>query len=333
MINILIVPRKEAVMARQKNAVLPKGPHVLTREHLRQIQAVDKRINVMVCRKEDVEKYIGDADIIAGNPATIPDITHAKNLKWVHSFSAGMDQVLTAEVAKSDILLSNSSGIHKTPIAEYVLCVMLMFAKQFVRAIKNQERRAWQRDETLTELKEKTVLVVGLGNIGGEVARLASCFGAHVCAVTRSTREQVQGIEQMYKPSDLMRVLPKADFVVSCLPHTKKTHHLFDMGKFKAMKPSAIFINIGRGGLVNEKDLIMALRKKLIAGAGLDVTEIEPLPASSPLWTMPHVIITPHHSGLSEKYMDRAIERFCLNLKAFLKHKPLPNLVDKKLGY
>ena len=135
------------------------------------------------------------------------------------------------------------------------------------------------------------------------------------------------------KSAMLDKMLPKADFVVSCLPHTKETHHLFNMARFRKMKASAIFINIGRGGLVHEKDLIVALRKKIISGAALDVTEVEPLPARSPLWSMPNVIITPHHSAMSEYTMDRAIDRFCLNLKAFLVGDRLPNLVDKKLGY
>ena len=244
-----------------------------------------------------------------------------------------MDKVLTPEIIKSSVLVSNSSGVLMTPIAEHVIAYMLIFSRGFLRSIKNQERRVWQKDDTLTELCGKTVLVAGVGHIGGEVARLAKAFGCTVIGVVRNPKENYGKVDELKSPKELEKILPRADFVVSCLPDTQETHHLFNAKKFRLMKPSAYFINIGRGGLVNEKDLITALKKKMIAGAGLDVTETEPLPASSPLWNMPNVIITPHHSGTSEYSIDRAIDRFCLNLKAFLAGKRLPNLVDKKLGY
>src|SRR6185503_9960075 len=128
-------------------------------------------------------------------------------------------------------------------------------------------------------------------------------------------------------------MLPHADFVVITLPHTPETHHLFNAEKFKRMKKSAVVINIGRGGIIHEADLVEALKAGDIAGAGLDVTETEPLPNYSPLWDMENVMITPHHSGLSHKYMDRAIDLLCKNIKAYLAKKPLLTEVDKKLGY
>lgn len=310
------------------------GRHVLTKDHVKKIRAVGKNINVVVTADaSEAVRYAVDADIIAGFPRTIPTTASAGNLKWVHSFSAGMDQVLTPEIIKSAILVSNSSGALATPIAEHVIACMLIFARGFLRSLKNQEKRVWQKDDTLAELHGKTILVAGVGHIGGEVARLARAFGCTVIGIVRDPKENYGVVDELKNPKELEKVLPRADFVVSCLPHTPETHHLFDAKKFRLMKNSSYFINIGRGGLVNEKDLAAALKKKIIAGAALDVTEIEPLPASSPLWRMPNVIITPHHSGTSEYSMDRAIDRFCLNLKAFLVGKRLPNLVDKKLGY
>lgn len=317
------------------------GRGVLAKEHLKKIKAIDKNIEVVVTTDaSDAVKYVADADIIAGYPRTIPVLAGAKNVKWVHSFSAGMDRVLTLEIIKSPILVSNSSGVLAIPIAEHVMSYVLIFSRGFLRSLENQKKRLWQRDDTLTELRGKTMLIVGMGNIGGEVARLSRAFGCHIIALTRDGRSDNEWAHEVYpafgrvkKASVLNRVLPKADFVISCLPHTPETHHIFDAEKFRLMKPSAYFINIGRGTLVKEKDLIAALKKKTIAGAGLDVTEVEPLPASSPLWKMPNVIITPHHSGASEHAMDRAIDRFILNLKAFLVGDRLPNLVNKKLGY
>lgn len=331
--KILISAYEESVTKTGARKV-QTGRGVLTKEHVKKIKAVDKSLEVIViANTAAAKKYAADADIIAGYPRTIPALAGAKNVKWIHSFSAGMDWVLTPEIIKSPILVSNSSGVLAVPIAEHVMGYMLIFARGFLSSLENQKKRLWKRDETLTELRGKTVLIVGLGNIGGEVARLAHAFGCHVIAVTRNTREQIDWVHDIKKASMLDRMLPKADFVVSCLPHTKETHRLFKAARFRKMKPAAIFINIGRGGLVNEKDLIVALRKKIIAGAALDVTEIEPLPSSSPLWEMPNVIITPHHSGGSEHAIDRAIDRFILNLKAFLIGDRLPNLVDKKLGY
>ncbi|MBI4225288.1 MAG: D-2-hydroxyacid dehydrogenase [Candidatus Sungbacteria bacterium] len=310
------------------------GLRAVTKAHVKKIKTIDKDIEVIVTADASAAvKYAADADIIVGYPRTIPPVSGAKNLKWIHSFSAGMDRVLTPEVIKSPILVSNSSGVLAIPIAEHVMGYMLIFSRGFLRSLENQRKCLWKRDESLTELHGKTVLVVGMGRIGSEVARLSRAFGCHVIAVTRSGREDSEWAHEVKKASVLERVLPKADFVVSCLPYTQETHHLFDAKKFGLMKPSAYFINIGRGALVKEKDLIAALKKKKIAGAGLDVTEVEPLPASSPLWNISNVIITPHHSGGSEHSMDRAIDRFILNLKAFLVGDRLPNLVDKKLGY
>lgn len=333
MIKILICAYQE-MATRVGVRKAQQGQRALTKEHVKKIKAVGKNISVAVTADAAVAaRHALDADIIAGYPRTMPLVAGAKNVKWVHSFSAGMDRVLTPEIIKSPILVSNSSGVLAIPIAEHVMSYMLIFSRGFLRSLENQKKRLWQRDDMLTELHGKTVLIVGMGRIGSEVARLSRAFGCHVIALTRDGRSDNEWAHEVKKASVLERVLSKADFVISCLPHTPETHHIFDAKKFGLMKPSAYFINIGRGALVREKDLIAALKKKIIAGAGLDVTEIEPLPASSPLWNMPNVIITPHHSGGSEHAMDRAIDRFILNLKAFLTGDRLPNLVDKKLGY
>jgi len=191
----------------------------------------------------------------------------------------------------------------------------------------------WGKDETLSELRGKTVLIVGLGDIGMEAARLANCFGARILAIARSKKKKPAFVSELRTASYLDVLLPKSDIVVICLPHTNDTHHLFDKTKFALMKSTAILMNIGRGGIIHEKELIDALRRKQIAGAALDVTEQEPLSANSPPWDMENMIITPHHSGLSEKYMDRAVDLFCENLKLFLKGKKLRTEVDKKRGY
>ena len=244
-----------------------------------------------------------------------------------------MDKILTSETRRLPVLISNSSGIHATPIAEHLIGFMLIFTRRFHLTFRNQLRRRWAPDDTITELRGKTVLVVGLGDIGVEAARLAHAFGARVLAIARTRRVKPDFVDELATGRSLDAMLSKADFVAICLPYTKETHHLFDMHRFKKMKRTAVLMNIGRGAIAQEKDLIRALQQKIIGGAALDVTEGEPLPKNSPLWSMQNVVITPHHSGWSEKYMDRAIELFCRNLQAYLRGRRLPTLVNKNLGY
>jgi len=311
-------------------------PLEIKSKHLAQIRDVDKNIEVVAVYSQntkDVQKELIDADIIAGVPFVIPAITSAKKLKWIHSFSAGVEKVLTNEVLNSKVTVTNSSGIHAIPIAEHVIGFMLIFTRRFYDTFKKQDKKIWEANQDLTELRGKTVLIVGLGHIGTEVARLAHCLDANVIAVKQNLSKKLEFVDKIYKSNQLDKVFPMADFVTLCLPLTSQTHHLFNMEKFKLMKKSGVIINIGRGPLIKENDLIKALEQKIIAGAALDVTEEEPLPQTSKLWSMNNVVITPHHSGWSEKYMDRAIDVFCVNLKAYLAKKPLPNLVDKKRGY
>ena len=311
-------------------------PFLVSNKHIEKIRGVDKSVKLIVVSsldKQKIAKNSVDADVIAGSPWVIPSIKIAKKLKWIHSFSAGMDRVLTPEVLKSKIILSNSSGIHAVPIAEHVLGFMLIFTRSFYETFENQQNKIWEKNQNVTELREKTLLVVGLGRIGMEIARTASCLGMNVLGVKQNIKNKPSFVSKLYTIKQLNSALPKADFVVISLPLTPNTKHLFDISKFKKMKESAVIMNIGRGPLIKEKDLILAIKNKIIAGAGLDVTEVEPLPKESPLWEMKNVVITPHHSGWSEKYMDRGIDIFCLNLKAYLKRKPLPNLVNKKRGY
>ena len=310
--------------------------HEFSEEHVEKIRAVDPNVEVVkvsALDQEKIDSQIEHADVLAGTFWESSPIHDVKNLKWIHSFSAGVERVLTPEVKDSNVLVGNCSGIHAIPIAEHILGFMLLFTRCFSDTFRQQEEKVWERSKQMTELYGKTVLIVGLGHIGKEAARLASCVGTRILAVEQQERETPDFVEKLYSPDQLMEALPKADFVVCALPYTSTTHHLFDSEKFRIMKQSAVFINISRGGVVHEKELIKALREKDIAGAALDVTEVEPLAKDSPLWEMENVVITPHHSGLSEKYMDRAVEVFCVNLQAYIKGERLPNLVDKQKGY
>lgn len=292
-----------------------------------------KNMEVIVATPEDAPHHFADAEVVAAFPMRMPPIEKLPRAKWLHSFSAGVDKILTPEVARSEVLLTNSSGVHATPIAEMILAYCLMFARGFTKTVGEQREHQWHKNYQTGEFRGSTVLIVGLGAIGTETARLCHAFGARVLAVARSAKKKPVFVEKLEKSEKLGTLLPLADYVVITLPHTIETHHLFDKKKFGLMRPNAVVINIGRGGIINEKDLVEALQEGTIAGAGLDVFEKEPLPQESPLWNMPNVIITPHHSGLSLRYMDRAVEILCKNLKAYLNGQQLPNEVDKNLGY
>ena len=308
----------------------------ITQEQKDKIQGLSSDITleiVAASNTQDIEKHLLNAEVVVGIPSAIPNLSSAKNLKWVHSFSAGMDKVLTPELIQSSILASNSSGIHATPIAEHIIAFMLIFTKKLRESFEQQEQKVWQRIDTLSELRDKTMLVVGLGHIGMEASRLASSFNMHVIATDTPGKEKPDFVEELGTPEQVSGFLNRADFVVLALPHTKETHHFMNEQLLNEMQSHAVLINIGRGGVVDEEALIAALQNQRIGGAALDVTETEPLPQGSPLWGMDNVVITPHQSGISERYMERAIDVFCLNLKAYLKEETLPNLVDKERGY
>lgn len=330
------------IAADQERLGSPAGPHTLKLVHEDILKkAGGDTCKVIIATPERAEKHFADAEIIAAFPMRVPPIERVPRAKWLHSFSAGVDKILTPAVVSSDVLVTNSSGIHATPIAEHIIAYMLMFTRGFLKTVHNQQSHLWKKDGALGEVRGSHVLIVGLGEIGRETARLAKSFGASVSAVSRSGTDKPAFVDRLEKSDELDALLPIADFVVITLPHTSETHYLLNREKIRKMKKTAVLINIGRGGIVEENDLVDALHADEIAGAALDVFEIEPLPTESKLWDMEQVIITPHHSGLSRKYMDRAIELFCKNLDAYLKGDPstplrarqLPNLVDKKLGY
>ena len=181
------------------------------------------------------------------------------------------------------------------------------------------------------ELNGKTLGIVGYGRIGAQIARLGKGFGMRVAALAHTKKIEDKNVDISYRMVDLL--LNKSDFVVNALPLTDETQGYFDTSKFKQMKPTAYFVNIGRGKTVIESDLIKALKNKTIAGAGLDVFEEEPTPDSNPLWKLPNVIMTPHISGWTPEYTNRVVNIFCENLKAYLKKRSMPNLVDKSRGY
>lgn len=327
--KILIIQNKEETL----NPMLQ-----LNDSHVQRIkqQFLDAQVFIVEDVKEQVDSEIEDSEIIIASRLHNIDFKKANFLRWVHLTSAGVDR-LPEDILKSDIVITNSSGVHSIPIAEHVFAFMLMFERQIHKSFRIQiEEKKWVRDfkiQNVSELHGKTVGIVGLGRIGRKIAQLAKAFDMKVLATVRSPREKEDDADELHTSDELDNVLQNSDYVICCLPLTKETLHLFDYDKFKKMKPSAYFINIGRGKVVNEKDLVKALKENVIAGTGLDVFEEEPLSSDSELWNLENVIITPHYSGWTPYYMDRVVDIFCENLRAFVEGEKMPNLIDKERGY
>jgi phosphoglycerate dehydrogenase-like enzyme len=284
--------------------------------------------------RKEIDALLADTDVLFGFIAPPDILKRAPHLKWFQVTSAGVDRHQGTEIWNSDIILTGVSGIHATPIGEFVMGLMLMFAKNTPQGFKMMQAHKWDRYASGT-LRGKTVGIVGLGNIGGEVARLSKAFKMRVIGTRRSATQEgkARNVDLLLPSSRMNEMLSQSDYVAVCCPLTPETRHIIGEEALKAMKPTAYIMNIGRGPLIDEAALVKALKKKQIAGAGLDVTEQEPLPSDSPLWGLDNVILSPHVSGGMEDYMLRAAELFADNLKRYLAGKKLVNMVNRKRGY
>ncbi len=256
----------------------------------------------------------------------------ATALKWLQNSGAGTDWMLHPEYRPPDsVRITSAVGIHGKQISEHILAFLLSWTRRFHDAYCDQTYKAYNKVnyDTVDDLDGKTMLIMGCGHIGKQTARIAQAFGMQVWGIRRNPRGLPKTLDRTGSPDDLHTWLPHADVVVNILPYTPETHALFDRHAFQAMKPTAFFINVGRGKTVNEPDLIQALQTKTIAGAGLDVFETEPLPQDSPLWDLDNVILTAHYSGRTQRYWDRLMGLFLQNLERFLSSESLLNELDK----
>jgi phosphoglycerate dehydrogenase-like enzyme len=256
----------------------------------------------------------------------------ADKLEWIHATSAGVDALMFPALIDSDVTVTNARGIFDRSIAEYVLCTMLMFAKDFPRSMRLQAGHKWKHRDT-ERAEGREVLIVGAGSIGRQIARLARAVGMNPHGIARRARSGDEDFVAVHANEQLFDQLEVADFVVIAAPLTPQTEGLFDQKAFAAMKKEARLINIGRGPIVNTRDLIDALNKGEIAGAALDVFEEEPLPEDHPLWEMGNVILTPHMSGDFIGWRRALTDQFLENFDRWHKGEELFNHVDKKLGY
>ncbi len=297
---------------------------------------------------QGIESDLKDAEVAMTWSLNADQIKAAPRLRWIHSTAAAVHQLLIPEIVNSRIMLTNARSVHGPVVAEHVLALMFALAKRLSTAFRMQQRREWGQEQMtreqppLGELRDATLGIVGVGSIGGEVARVASAMGMRVIGVRANPMKGVDWIapndplraqHRVYGPKDIDRMLSDADFVVISAPVTSSTTHLIDARALAAMKPDAYLINVARGALIDEVALIEALRDRKIGGAALDVFEHEPLPADSPLWDMDNVLITPHQGGISHRLWERQYKLFSENLRRYNMGAPLIGLVDKKAGY
>ncbi len=263
----------------------------------------------------------------------------ASNLAWVQSPSAGVEGYLFPEFVNRDVVLTNAKGCYGPAISEHTLGLLLTLTRSLGSQNRNMSRGIWQRDtENMVEMKGMTMGIVGLGGIGSQIARRARAMDMNVIAVDimPKYKEQIGDIcdeVRLVQDTGLAWLLTNADVIVSAAPHTKVSEGMFGARQFGMMKKGAYFINVSRGKLVKTPDLVEALKSGHLAGAGLDVTDPEPLPPDHELWTLPNVIITSHISGVSQHSYSRLQEIFTENVSRYVKGLPLLNQVDKVMGF
>jgi phosphoglycerate dehydrogenase-like enzyme len=264
-------------------------------------------------------------------------LPHAGRLRWLQAPAAAPPAgYYYPALVEHPVVVSNFRGIYNDHIAAHILALVLAFARGLHRYIPQQMRHEWQPaplDTGVVHLAETTALIVGVGGIGGETARLCAAFGMRVLGVDTRQTELPPGMSLLAGPDQLDTLLPEADWVIMTVPHTPETEGLMHGERFRRMKPTAYLINIGRGMTVRLDDLDQALRGGMIAGAGLDVFEQEPLPPDHPLWDAPNVILTPHVAGYGPHLDERRLAILVENARRFVEGRELLNVVDKRAWY
>ncbi|HVD31609.1 MAG TPA: D-2-hydroxyacid dehydrogenase [Methylomirabilota bacterium] len=284
------------------------------------------------------EKGLGaaaDAEVAfsGNNPRRVRQLLDATpKLRWYHTVSAGVENMPLPELAQRGIVLTNNSGSYDIQIAEHLMAFVFAASRQLHRYRDNQRASDW-KEQQHQELRDATIVVYGMGSIGGEIARLASAVGMRVIGVRRKAGPSEPGIDRVVAADRLAEVVGEADYLAIAAPLTSATRGAISREVISRMKPTAWIMNIARGAIVDEPAMVEALQAKRIAGAALDVFTTEPLPKESPLWTLENVIITPHHSGSSPRAGERTLALFAENLRRYKAGEPLMNRVDFEAGY
>ncbi len=316
----------------------PDHPAVLTPAELAKVRGAAPGVEVVVPKSAgDMVKTASEVEVILGEP-TVETIRAARNVRWVQHWAAGVEK-LPPELMAHPCVLTNMARVFAPVIAESALGLLLALTRGFVAdAFPNFQKKSWpapaKPSVPLVDLHGKTMGLVGLGGLGTEIGRRAALgFGMNVLAVDAKPLARPDWVTELHEPGWLMKMVPQVDVLVSSAPHTRQTERMFNDSVFKAMKRSAYFLNMSRGGLVDQEALARALKSGTIQGAGLDVTTPEPLPPEDPLWTCPNLIITPHNSGVAPIRQVRLVALVTENVRRYASGLPLLNVVDKQRGY
>jgi phosphoglycerate dehydrogenase-like enzyme len=288
---------------------------------------------------DKITTELPDTDIFVGLLLRPDQLKQSPRLKWVHTTSAGVGQLMYPEFRASGITLTNASGVHAPAMAEHIVGMVIAMARDFPGAMRFQVQRKWGQQEIWDgparprELNGEVALMIGFGAVGRAAAERLRAFGMRIRAVTHSGKVDGCLAERVFPVAQLDVALGEADYVILAAPETPETHHMIGAAQLAAMKRTAILVNVARGSLIDQGALIAALENRAIAGAALDVASPEPLPPENPLWSFDNVFITPHTSGISERIWRRETELLMDNLERWFKGEPLRNRVDLARGY
>jgi len=332
--SVLLALASALTLAAQQKILVADGNAALARE----LQSITPQARIVPVSEANVMSEIVDADAYIGEISSA-EVRAGKKLKWVGVMSAGVEDVLfpkdhSSDLRDSQITLTNNKIVQGPEIADHALAMLLMLARNLnVFYREDQTHTLNQRSFHGIELNGKTAVVVGVGGIGTQIAVRASAFGMNVIGVDAEDKPFLPFIKSVVKPDQLDDVLPQADVVFISVPDTPKSHKMMGAHEFELMKKNSYFIAVSRGGIYDMGGLVKALDGKQLAGAGVDVTDPEPLPKQHPLWQFENVIITPHIAGRSDRDAERMVGTIKENLRRFVEGKPLINVVDKQKGY
>ncbi|GAB4520882.1 MAG: D-2-hydroxyacid dehydrogenase [Anaerolineae bacterium] len=319
---------------------------------LEQLRDVSDQLSIERLFPNVPESAYADAEILY-TIRNFPEPTQAPHLRWVQLHYAGVERALQQPIVQAeDVEVTTASGIHAVQMAEYCLMMMLAFAYKLPTMQALKSKATWPKNPyeifQPAGLRGQTLGIAGYGSIGRELARMADALGMKVVATKRDLMNSTEDAgytepgtgdaagdipERLYPPEALMSMVRECDYLVVTVPLTETTRHMINEAVLKAMKPSAVLVNVARGAVIDEQALISALAAEVIAGAALDVFEEEPLPNTSPLWNLDNVIISPHISGNSNRYHEKAAALFAENLKRYVENRPLLNVVNRERGY
>lgn len=302
-------------------------------EQIRGAAAADDE--VVDAGQERIAEYLPQADIFCGHakvPVPWDDVVRAGKLRWIQSSAAGLDHCLVPSVIAAEIPVTSASGLFADQVAEQTIAILLGMIRSMPAFHAAQQRKEFRRLAT-RDLHGKTVGIVGFGGNGRRIAEVVAPFRVRIVATDMFPHSKPAYVDGLWPAHELDRLLAASDIVILCVPLNDQTHHMIAEAQLRLMPRESILINVARGPVVVESALVDVLQEGRLGGAGLDVTEVEPLSESSPLWELPNVVITPHVGAQSASRVDATTDFFCENLQRFRRREPLRNLVDKQLGF